>query len=427
MSFVLPQSATRCGKEEYLDRLIVGTSSSPVPPPPSPRSLSFTSLSETTRSSSETTSNSSNNSSSESSLEDPSSVALKELLQQATISIHDDATFIETVSSAMAFCNSVYRVQVPTVTAATTAACDIGTRTTSSTIYFAKIFSSLALSRMTLPLGVLDQFVARHSLAPPVVAQTASGILYENCPGRILTEADCHSRANEEECRMVARALKELHSLQPHYSIDGALDNVLWKACDSMLQLCHESYECQGWTLAKLNAIVQQERSQLESLQLPMVVCGHGDCKPANIILLQDDTITQSQSQSSTQVRFIDLELAGVHYRAFDLAKFFRTDSPTEFTKQNQRAFYQAYLETATTTTTTAATSSSEQMTVTTTLDDLEREVKLLVPMTWLEAAIFFVCMACQDEVQASRWNQLAMDRLMSYQKSVSERALLGE
>jgi hypothetical protein len=113
------------------------------------------------------------------------------------------------------------------------------------------------------------------------------------------------------------------------------------------------------------------------------------------------------------------------------LAKFFRTDSPTEFTKQNQRAFYQAYLETAATTTTTAtpssSSSSSEQMTVTTTLDDLEREVKLLVPMTWLEAAIFFVCMACQDEVQASRWNQLAMDRLMSYQKSVSERALLGE
>ncbi|GKZ00711.1 hypothetical protein MPSEU_001023100 [Mayamaea pseudoterrestris] len=304
---------------------------------------------------------------------------------------------IESVASEMAYCNSVYRIGV----------------FDSAKTYYAKLFRPLALSRMTAELGSIDRLVSSHGLVPTPLVVTESAILFDEVRGRILKEADCHGRSNVNDCKAVGRALGMLHSISIPATTVAATENVLWKACESMLRLCHADYSYRGLTLPRLVDIVKAEHAKLESLSLPLVACGHGDCKPCNIFVLHNDEETSGDNVS---IRFIDLELAGTHYRAFDLAKFFRTDAPSElYTKANQQAFYQAYLEHY------KSATAEQHKTPVAWLRDLQREVKYLLPMTWLEAAIFFVCMACQDQGQANRWNELAYQRFESYQASLSD------
>jgi thiamine kinase-like enzyme len=351
------------------------------------------------------TSLSSTSSSSSSTTED----VLLELLYQ--IGVHDlEGVSIQAVSSEMAFCNSVYRVEMTDADNRRNIGSGSSSITTTAT-YFAKIFSPLALSRMVSPLGTMDGLVSAHGLAPMAVAQTESALLFEACAGRIMTEADLHNGSNARDAQAVGRALAQLHALQPISDASRTTSsppNSLWKACDSMLDLCDADYSYQGWTLPRIQAIVQAEQDKLEALNLPVVACGHGDCKPGNIMRLQPEEYARNRNDSeaaTTNIQFIDLELSGVHYRAFDLAKFFRSDATTSYTPQNQRAFYTSYLEH------TAVSPTS--------LEELEREVKLLLPMTWLEAAIFFVCMACQDQGQSQRWNELAVKRFESYHQAI--------
>jgi thiamine kinase-like enzyme len=155
-----------------------------------------------------------------------------------------------------------------------------------------------------------------------------------------------------------------------------------------------------GWTLSRLHRTIEQHREQLHTLQLPISACGHGDCKPSNGFLTGNDIIGTDK-----RVKFIDLELAGTHYRAFDLATFWRTNSNVNIEK-NRNIFFEAY----------ASTSNTIAGGKPVSLETLEVEVDLLLPLTWLEAALFFFCMATQDgSVRSNHWNELALDRLESY------------
>jgi thiamine kinase-like enzyme len=163
-----------------------------------------------------------------------------------------------------------------------------------------------------------------------------------------------------------------------------------------------------GWTLSRLHRTIEQHREQLQNLQLPITACGHGDFKPSNVFL--SHTIGTDKS-----VNFIDLELAGTHYRAFDLAKFWRTNSNAaiDSTDRNRNMFYNAY----------ASTSSAIAGGKPVSLESLEIEAHYLLPLTWLEAALFFACMA-QDATAArsNHWNELALDRLESYTQCMQGR-----
>jgi thiamine kinase-like enzyme len=300
-------------------------------------------------------------------------VELVELMDRAG---WDDHWSAERLTSNAAFCNTVYRV----------------TSITNNNYHedaIAKIFSKLAKLRMTASFpGEIDQLAAEKGLAPAILATSSSGILMQVCEGRVLTQDEVHG---DSDCSAnVAQALASLHSLKLP---NTQQDNMLWYTCDVMLeQVIDPQYNNQGWSRAALAKRVDYHRSQLDQLHLP-VVLGHGDFKPANVFVSNNKTI-----------QFIDLELAGCHYRAFDLAKFFRTNTPTEFTRRNKNAFFKAY-----------AASVDDEVNVQT----LEQEAELLTPMTWLEAAIFFACMACQDPQQAEQWNTLALARLNDYELSL--------
>jgi thiamine kinase-like enzyme len=292
---------------------------------------------------------------------------------------------IEKVKGKAAFCNTLYRI-----------------RYNNNDTCIAKVFSQLALQRMdpSRTLGELDRLAASAGLAPEIMASNSHGILMEACVGRVLSE-ELVQQPNFSESANVASALAHLH----HLPVAPSETNILWKACNVMLSLTDEAHmtTSTGWTLSRLHRTIEQHREQLHTLQLPLTACGHGDCKPSNVFLSDNDTIGTDKS-----VKFIDLELAGTHYRAFDLAKFWRTNSNAAIDSgdRNRNTFYEAY----------ASTSNTISGGKPASLETLELEVDLLLPLTWLEAALFFVCMATQNAAaRSSHWNELALDRLESY------------
>jgi thiamine kinase-like enzyme len=303
---------------------------------------------------------------------------------------------IEKVNEKAAFCNTLYRI-----------------RYNNNATCIAKLFSPLALQRMdpSRTLGELDRLAASAGLSPKILASNSRGILMEACVGHVLTEELVQQQSFSESAADVASGLARLH----HLPVAPSETNILWKACSVMLSLTDEAHmdTSTGWTLSRLHHTIEQHREQLNNLQLPITACGHGDCKPSNVFL--SHTIGTDKS-----VQFIDLELAGTHYRAFDLAKFWRTNSNAaiDITDRNRNIFYKAY----------ASTSSAITGGKPVSLETLELEVDLLLPLTWLEAALFFACMATQDAAasRSNHWNELALDRLESYTQCMHGRRFDG-
>jgi thiamine kinase-like enzyme len=309
--------------------------------------------------------------------------AVTELLLHARIDVNN--VDIEKVDEKAAFCNTLYRI-----------------RYNSNATCIAKVFSPLALQRMdpSRTLGELDRLAASAGLSPEILASNSDGILMEACVGHVLTEELVRQPNFSESAANVASGLALLH----HLPVVPSETNILWNACNVMLSLTDEAHmdTSTGWTLSRLHRTIEQHQEQLHTLQLPITACGHGDCKPSNVFLT--DTIGTDKS-----VKFIDLELAGTHYRAFDLAKFWRTNSNAAIdgTDRNRNIFYEAY----------ASTSNAVAGGKPASLETLEIEVDYLLPLTWLEAALFFFCMATQDAAaeRSNQWNNLALDRLESY------------
>jgi thiamine kinase-like enzyme len=315
-------------------------------------------------------------------LSDVDSDKLTELLLAAGMLDNADDVSIESLKGENAFCNTLYRIHG-------------GSRTA-----IAKLFSPLALARMdpSRNIGSIDRLAAKARLAPSILATTPTSMIMEECAGRLLSEADLHY-PDSSAIPIVATALARLHSIEPKPDLNHSRPNMLWRACQVMLSRSSESHTAGGWTVERLEEAVKRHKAELDDLEFPLVATGHGDCKPSNVIL------------TSEGVKFIDLELAGTHYRAFDLAKMLRTDNPTVSTNLNRRLFLKAYARSISSATVDAR--------------GLEFEVNMLVPLTWLEAAIFFFCMAGQDPVKAEKWNRLTLDRLNSYEKSMQVRSRL--
>lgn len=342
--------------------------------------------------------------------------AVDELLVKAGLSSDKQNLTITKLSSEGAFCNSVYQISQNPVSSDLTF--NSHHRALSSYL-FAKIFSNVSLERMNCledpslhRIGVLDRAIALRGLSPRVVACSDRGILTEQCPGRSLTERDLHQNHNAQLCRLVATSLARLHSVSRLDYLDsrsgirdggspGQRKSLIWHSCQRMLAMSHPLFQHQGWSIERFHQELEHQRFRLDRhYNLTLVDVGHGDFKPANVFY----DVRQSC------VKFIDLELAGPQYRSYDLAKFFRTEHPTEFTVNNQKTFYMAYLK------------NLEMDASSTTLEDIQQEVSLILPLTWLEAAIFFVCMANQDPSprRMGRWTGLIENRLLGYQRSMN-------
>ena len=123
----------------------------------------------------------------------------------------------------------------------------------------------------------------------------------------------------------------------------------------------------------------------------------------SNVMVLKDGS-----------ARFLDLECAGLHYRAYDLAKFFRTPpnhQPTAI-ESNQSNFLRTYLESI-----DVAGSPRKSKPSETTVKQLQTECLLLLPMTWLEAVIFFECSSHVDPENKDTWKELARNRMAEYKE----------
>ena len=122
------------------------------------------------------------------------------------------------------------------------------------------------------------------------------------------------------------------------------------------------------------------------------------------------------------EIQFIDFELSGTHYRGYDLAKFFRSTRERTTDKRVSRSLYQqAFWESYYTRTLNIDKNGHDHCITKKGLEkavaQLEWEAQLLEPMTWLEAASFFLSMASLDDPsETEKWINMANKRLSSFE-----------
>jgi thiamine kinase-like enzyme len=329
---------------------------------------------------------------------------------QTLCSIDSDSLSMEPLHEK-GFCNALYQV---------------------SSIGVAKVFSPLAQARMKqsgFPPGEIDAILAQQKLGPKILSASFNGILMEYLPFQALTEDVIHTgrddSINQSKIQNIARVLAQTHSaidfasniassssslrslpsntqrrLTSERGEGGCYPNMLWQTIDVMISIIPREDETRSY----LDEQVALHKQSLRRLNLPTVL-GHGDFKPANVMIVGD---------GSAQV--LDLECAGRHYRAYDLAKFFRTPLDQETTNKdaNQHLFLTSYLQYVTP---SSATWTSKQLEYL--VEHLLLESNLLLPMTWLEALVFFSISSHMDPENRDQWQRLAQQRRKEYEQSM--------
>ena len=127
-------------------------------------------------------------------------------------------------------------------------------------------------------------------------------------------------------------------------------------------------------------------------------------------------------------ITFIDFELAGCHYRGYDLFKLFRTGSAPSAT--NMRTFLGCYAAAAATASLALGPSCSHAPVppadaaasglLDVWLDEFRAEAYCCEPLTWLEAAVFFLFAITVYPSQSTDWAPLAVDRWERYLDSAA-------
>ena len=330
--------------------------------------------------------------------EDIQSRYLELLLKNTQLNINQ--VTVEPISDA-GFCNNVYRIEQNIRS-------EEGQPRT--TTFVAKIFSDLAKKRLDPTqknIGEIDELLYKENIGPNILAHSSDALLMEYIDGKVLTESMLFDKERGLDlCKEVGDTLGEMHNLQGYHKEVGP--NMLWHALDVMLSSCDENIclttdRGNTWNLNELKKTIASHKDRLEELKLTCVPIGHGDFKVSNII-----------QKATGDIRLIDFELAGPHYRAYDLAKLFRSSSndKRESTLSYKLAFLESYYWR------THEEKSVSTKPLAAAIHQLEWEVQLLEPMTWLEAASFFLCMATLDAPsEKEKWIGLAQRRLNSYEK----------
>jgi Ser/Thr protein kinase RdoA (MazF antagonist) len=337
----------------------------------------------------------------------PTVPIIQKLLQNAKIPLGGMMRCEAMLEEDSSFCNKLYRIQLDDKTV------------------IAKIFSPLALKRMSSVEGclLLHKIVGQNNLGPKVIStfqdDEIAAVLMEKCHGNTLKEIDLHSddvlKSETTRCKIeaIAEALAALHLLHRTKTAEPNQDNMLFETCNIMLSLCNEKWKFGSWDLNRVRRKLKEERDEIETLlsDKDETLTGHGDLKPSNVVL----AIANQGQDLKCSAQFIDLELVGNHYRSYDLAKLFRSESPTLFSKKNRRFFIEKYADAFN------RLNSVGKRVVLLDPDVIEFKSDLLLPMAWLEAAIFFICMSSQSPPEyAKKWDKLAGARLSCFEKCVT-------
>jgi len=256
-----------------------------------------------------------------------------------------------------------------------------------------KVYTDLVLLRIDEDaIGAADVLASQCGVGPHVLLSNKQGLVMEFLPGRTLEEPDVHC-GNFQRVQAIARELEKLHR-QPVPSVCSG-EPMLWRTTDKMLKAAKLRPDLLPEGIPSMEAIeaeVAAAKAALDKQRTP-VVFGHNDFKPSNVI--EHDGV----------VRLIDFELGGPNYRGFDWMKLFRTAD--SFSEEDLRQFLKAYAACA------HMPCTSE--------DDLElllRETWIFLPLTWLEAFVFFLALAQYKPEQLSKWHDLARHRWMLYQQT---------
>eukprot|EP00980_Cylindrotheca_fusiformis_P010417 scaffold2315_cov113-Cylindrotheca_fusiformis.AAC.10 len=192
-----------------------------------------------------------------------------------------------------------------------------------------KIYSDLAMKRMELSGDKRSQeLMGKLGIGPSILNSTETYMIMEELEGQVLTHDTLLSSRPDsiEVIRSVATTLAKLHSI-PYISNGKQSKNMLWSCCDVFLSQIQENDD---GLYRQYKEELSTQKQALDTLQLPLVL-GHGDFKPSNVIILDE----------SGEAKLVDWETCGCHFRAYDLAKFFRMTSPmTEQEHQKARVMY---------------------------------------------------------------------------------------
>mmetsp|Transcript_14927 Transcript_14927/g.45305 ORF Transcript_14927/g.45305 Transcript_14927/m.45305 type:complete len:365 (+) Transcript_14927:1121-2215(+) len=291
----------------------------------------------------------------------------------------------------------------------------------------AKLFSPLAKLRLTPAMrGAADASASDEGLGPRVLYSSSDGLVTDFISGRTLTESDIHApAAHRGVLRALAPRLAALHSVR----LPAGAPVVLWHFMDEMLAQIEVGGAAlpRGVSAAAVGSEVRRMRSRFEALELP-VVNGHGDLKPSNLMIPASTAAAAPSASASAAagstgsasagaaplptVTFIDFELAGAHYRGYDLYKLFRTSG--HLSHKNMRAFLRDYLRCLAEADQPPAGQRRTRV-AKSDLREIHAEALAFEPLTWLEAAVFFFFAMATYPAKAHEWQPLALDRWESY------------
>lgn len=256
-----------------------------------------------------------------------------------------------------------------------------------------KRYTDLAFLRCDADtIGCLDVYSGDHGIGPRVLYSSSEGLVMEKLEGRTLEEIDMHSD-NFDLLDETASAVARLHALPTPAAMDGP--PMLWRTVDVMLAVAARRPELWPKDMPSIEAVskeVNEVKAALKEREFGIVL-SHGDLKPSNVI-----------RHTNGHVRIIDHELSGPNYRGFDLMKLFRTGQKSS--DVSMKHFLKAY---------TKILDSSR------TEDDVANimeEAKTFLPLTWLEASAFFLALAQFKPEDASKWNDLAVDRWKKFEET---------
>lgn len=301
----------------------------------------------------------------------------------------------EITEMSAGFCNWVYRVDLVT-----------------SGPIVVKLFSPLAKLRLQPDLrGVGDETASDEGLGPRLLHRSADGLVTQYIVGDTLTEADMHADGSNLPAT-IAPKLAAFHG--PPQQLKEDEPPILWCFLDAMVEHIAKAEEAlpEGITLRQIKGEVARMRARCDALALP-IVRGHGDLKPSNVMMVR---AAEEAVGADEAISFIDFELSGRHYRGYDLFKLFRTAAKPS--TRNMRAFFQHYLAAADADAdigAAAAATSPSATALALELDVLQAEAFAAEPLTWLEAAVFFLFAICVYPEHSSDWVHLAHDRWSRY------------
>lgn len=179
--------------------------------------------------------------------------------------------------------------------------------------------------------------LARHNLAPPLLARFNNGLLYVYMDGCACSPEDLR---DPHIMRATARVLGHWHATLPTSEAVGTpldFENIsrhlsgkpktnLWTVMQKWITALPDETNEERQRNAKLAAEVEQATKLLgrtDGLSDGEYVLGHCDLLSGNVIILASDTSLKECDKSAVEVNFIDYEYATPVPAAFDLANHF--------------------------------------------------------------------------------------------------------